>query len=138
MWRIKRSGSDADDVAMDLYDVYQHHQIRKNRQNQQALASQVQHQRQSDRDRDEDLRERVDRLVMLTEAMWELLRDTAGMTEDHLLHKLAEIDGLDGVSDGRRRRPPIDCECGAKVAVSAKVCVFCGAPPDTTSAFDWV
>ncbi len=123
---------------MDLIDVYQQHQIRKTRSDQRALESQVGHQRRSDRDRDEDLRERLDRLVMLTEAMWELLRETAGMTEDHLLHKLAEIDGRDGAHDGLRRRPPVDCGCGAKVAVSAKVCAFCGEPPVTANTFDWV
>ena len=121
-----------------MIDVYQYHQIRKARADQRALEGQVNHQRRSDRDRDEDLTERLDRLVMLTEAMWELLRDTAGMTEDHLLHKLAEIDGRDGAHDARRRRPPVDCSCGAKVAVSAKVCVFCGEPPSTQHTFDWV
>ncbi len=123
---------------MDLVDLYQFQQVRNVRRDQNRLGGQIDHQRAVSRDRDADIDERIDRLVMINEALWELLRDTAGMTEDHLLHKLAEIDGRDGDRDGRRRVAPMDCSCGAKVSVKQKVCTFCGEPPAHRTAFDWV
>lgn len=75
-----------------------------------------------------DVDERIDRLLLLIEAMWSLLRDQ-GYTDEQLAARLAELDLLDGSADSRRTPKTTDCrECGSKVAAGLSACQFCGAP----------
>ena len=70
--------------------------------------------------------------------MWSLLSEQNGLTEEHLAHRLFELDQQDGVMDGRRQAAASDCSCGAKVNPKARACVFCGAPPPNRSVFDQI
>lgn len=81
------------------------------------------------------LDERIDRLALLCEAMWELLCD-AGATPDQLANKLNELDSADGRKDLKRSKMPTRCDCGAMVPAAAKMCQFCSGPPPTRSFFD--
>jgi hypothetical protein len=82
-----------------------------------------------------DVNERVDRLILVVDAMWSLLEE-AGYTDDQLRDRIAQIDLADGVEDGRRTSLPSSCRnCGAKVAAGLEACQFCGTalpdpPPD--------
>ena len=70
--------------------------------------------------------ERVDRLSLVVEAMWELL-EASGYTEEALEAKVAEIDARDGRSDGKATRPPIVCRsCGFASPSSRTSCQMCG------------
>ena len=63
-----------------------------------------------------DVDERVDRLVLLLEAMWSLMREQ-GFSDADLAARLMELDQSDGRADGRRLTPPATCaNCGSKVA----------------------
>ena len=46
-----------------------------------------------------ELQTRIDTLVMVNMAMWSLLRDKTGLTEDDLLERVREVDLADGVED---------------------------------------
>lgn len=73
-----------------------------------------------------DVDERIDRLVLLVEAMWSLLRDQ-GFTDEDLAARLMELDQQDGTMDGRRTPAPSTCRsCGSKVAAGLSACQFCG------------
>lgn len=75
-----------------------------------------------------DLHDRVDRLVLVVEAMWELLVAT-GMDEDDLVAKIRELDASDGVQDGRVTRPPVSCAgCGSSSPAGRATCQVCGEP----------
>lgn len=119
-------------------DMYQHRQIKRQavalRQSEDAS---LQRQKQSNHKIDQ-LEARVERLTLLTESMWELLCETTGLTEAHLLHKLHQVDDRDGSVDGRRRAIPVDCRCGAKIPARSKICQFCGETAPPRSAFDAV
>ncbi|MFP3914637.1 MAG: hypothetical protein ACLFWM_07155 [Actinomycetota bacterium] len=81
-----------------------------------------------------DVDERIDRLVLLVEAMWSLLREQ-GFSDEELAERLMELDQADGSLDGRRVAPPSTCaSCGSKVAAGLAACQFCGAavPTDAT------
>lgn len=81
-----------------------------------------------------DVDERIDRLVLLVEAMWSLLRDQ-GFSDEDLAARLMELDGADGAVDGRRRQPPATCVgCGSKVAAGLTACQFCGQEMTTSEA----
>jgi hypothetical protein len=82
------------------------------------------------------LDDRIDRLLLLVQAMWGLLEE-AGYSEEALTAKLVELDEADGVADGRHTQMPATCgKCGSKVAVGLSACQFCGEPlPDEPDPF---
>lgn len=72
------------------------------------------------------LLDRIERLALVTEAMWALLEEN-GYTREQLAAKIAELDGSDGSVDGRLVRPVIRCpSCDSAVSPGAKGCQFCG------------
>jgi hypothetical protein len=75
-----------------------------------------------------DLNERLDRLILVVDAMWSLLED-AGYTDEQLVERIEQIDLLDGTADGRRKPVATTCSnCEAKVAGGLPSCQFCGTP----------
>lgn len=91
-----------------------------------------------DRSRAWQVEDRIERLVLLVDAMWELLGERAGVTEAELVAKIAEIDGRDGSVDRRRTVAPHACPgCGAAIPNGRSTCQFCGgADPGGASPFD--
>lgn len=74
-----------------------------------------------------DLHERVDRLILVVDAMWSLLEE-AGYSDVQLRRRIAEIDGADGTEDGKRMDLAATCStCDSKVPVGRETCQFCGA-----------
>ena len=72
------------------------------------------------------LEDRVQRLALVTEALWALLEEN-GYTREQLIAKIEEIDGADGSIDGHVIRPPLRCpKCDSAVSPGAKLCQFCG------------
>ena len=73
------------------------------------------------------LRADLARSLMISEALWELLRDTAKLTEQDLHKKLYEIDMRDGELDGQNKRKAQKCpECGHMVSSRHPACIYCG------------
>ncbi len=70
--------------------------------------------------------ERVDRLTLIVEAMWELLEES-GYSEEALQVKVEEIDARDGRVDGRVTRLPSTCQaCGSSSPSGRSTCQMCG------------
>lgn len=82
--------------------------------------------------------DRIDRLVLLCEAMWELLEEETDLTRADLERRFTEVDERDGRRNFRRQREAQPCECGAKVPPARLSCQFCGAPSRPKSFFDLV
>lgn len=83
--------------------------------------------------------DRIERLLLLTDAMWELLTERIGVTEEELAAKAAEIDGRSGAVDGRRPRATRRCDaCEAAVPHGRATCLFCGHAQPGTGPFDAV
>ena len=77
------------------------------------------------------LRADLARSLMISEALWELLRDRAKLTEKDLHKKLYEIDMRDGVLDGQNKRKATKCtECGHMVSSRHPACIYCGKVMD--------
>jgi len=80
--------------------------------------------------------ERLDQLLLVCAAMWELLRERTNLTEEDLVARVAEIDARDGVADGRITKQPRTCPgCGHTVYPRHKKCLYCGADLPTDSVF---
>ena len=73
-----------------------------------------------------DIDARVDRMMLVIEAMWSILKDE-GYTDDQLAARIEELDSSDGVVDGRRVPPAVTCRtCGSKVMIGIPRCQTCG------------
>ena len=89
-------------------------------------ASAAQFSSKSSTNRTEDIVARLDRLVLVVEAMWSMLEES-GRTQEELLVKIAELDQMDGAEDGVRIGQPKTCpSCKAKVGSTLRICQFCG------------
>lgn len=83
------------------------------------------------------LSERIERLSLVNEALWSLLREKLGLTEEQLADRVREVDLSDGQLDGRVRHPAVPCpKCGRTVSRRRDRCLYCGAalgsPPFST------
>lgn len=83
------------------------------------------------------LRREVNRLLMITEALWDFIRDREGLTDEHLVAKIDEIDLRDGALDGRSAKaPPTQCDaCGRTLAKRQPVCIYCGTYAESRDPF---
>lgn len=73
-----------------------------------------------------DLNDRIDRVLMVMEAMWSLLEES-GYTREQLAARIEEIDAADGRTDGRSTPSATPCpKCGAALSAGAPSCQFCG------------
>ena len=72
----------------------------------------------------------IERLLMITEAFWTLLKKEHGYTDTDLAKLIAEIDLRDGRLDGRvAANPPQPCPyCGQILGKKRPFCVYCGNP----------
>ncbi len=123
---------------MDMYDLVQRKQIKTTRQSVGFVAEAAQRQARRTDMEIHDLEMRVEQLLTLNEAMWQLLCETTGLTDAHLAYRVYELDQSDGVRDGRKKVRANRCTCGAMVAARLEQCQFCGAPAPERSPFDKV
>jgi hypothetical protein len=86
-----------------------------------------------------DVDERVDQLLIVCAAMWELVRERTGLTENDLIGKVAEIDARDGVADGRVTAKLRNCpKCQRVIFPKHRRCLYCGRETPVASVFGTV
>ncbi|NOX22675.1 MAG: hypothetical protein GXP36_06245 [Actinobacteria bacterium] len=87
----------------------------------------------------EDLSERINRLVLMSAAMWSIMEEN-GATQEDLMARMEEIDAADGVLDGRMTPKAHRCaKCDSMIAPGLRACQFCGEPlpqDDAAKPFD--
>jgi hypothetical protein len=81
--------------------------------------------------------QRLERLGLLCQAMWEMLRDRAEFSDDQLAAKVREVDLRDGREDGRIGERVLECpHCRNSVNSRSPRCVVCGHVVVTPHAFE--
>lgn len=72
----------------------------------------------------------IERMMMICEALWDILREQHGYSDEELFRRITEIDLRDGRADGRvAPSPPVHCEaCGHVVSKHRPICLYCGKP----------
>ena len=72
----------------------------------------------------------AERLLMITEALWTILKEKHGLEDQELLRQMVQIDLRDGRLDGRvAATPPEPCpKCQRIVAKQSVRCMYCGEP----------
>lgn len=74
-----------------------------------------------------ELEARCDKALLVCEALWTILRDKLGVSEEELVNRVNEIDLSDGKLDGKVRKPAVKCgKCGRNVAQRFAKCIYCG------------
>jgi hypothetical protein len=78
----------------------------------------------------EVLRQDVERLLMITEALWSFLKKEHGYTDAQLVQAVTEIDMRDGQLDGRTTQAQAaPCpQCGKINSARRSRCIYCGSP----------
>ena len=80
---------------------------------------------------------RIDRLTLVNMAMWSLLKDKLGVTEEDLINRMVEIDISDGKADGKVTTGVRKCgKCGRTLAAKHRKCLYCGAADLRATAFE--
>lgn len=75
------------------------------------------------------LEEQLGRLTLACTAMWMLLRQRTGVTDQELLEAIQEVDLRDGVLDGQYKPPALTCPaCGRRNNRRRRTCMYCEAP----------
>ena len=83
------------------------------------------------------LEDRLDRLTLVNMAMWSLLKDKLGLTEEDLISRMVEIDISDGRPDGKVTVGVRKCgKCGRVLSPRHRKCLYCGAADLRATAFE--
>jgi hypothetical protein len=116
-----------------IWDLHQQQQIGEAKQD----AANAKHRARDAQDLFLQMDKRVNRLSLLCQAMWEMLRERAEFTEDQLAAKVLEVDLRDGRNDNCITTQIRDCpSCGRKTNSKRAVCVICGAELPKGHAFE--
>ena len=80
--------------------------------------------------------ERLEQLLLVCAAMWELLSEKTNLTENDLITRIAELDARDGVADGKLTYTPVKCpKCQRTIFPKQRRCLYCGAERVIDSVF---
>lgn len=105
-----------------LFDLYQQGQIDDARHAADRAHAKV----TSTSDDVALLQRRVETLALTCQALWELLRERAQLTDEELLRKMHEIDARDGRQDGAMSRGIVKCpQCARPNGTNARRCIYC-------------
>lgn len=70
----------------------------------------------------------TERLLMICEALWTILKEQHGYDDEELAERIRKIDMKDGKLDGRvAKTEPTSCpHCGRTLSRQRPVCMYCG------------
>jgi hypothetical protein len=76
----------------------------------------------------DQLEQRHERAMLTVEALWTILRERLGVTDEQLVQRVIDLDLSDGILDGKVRRPPLECTaCKRTISRRFPRCLYCGA-----------
>lgn len=74
-----------------------------------------------------ELQRQVERLALLNQALWELLRERANLTDADLEARAYDVDMRDGVNDDKITTQAVRCPSCSRVSNSRHAkCLYCG------------
>lgn len=75
----------------------------------------------------EYLKMQVERLFMISEALWEFIKEKNGLEDSELFRMVMDIDAKDGRIDGKVAPQPTKCpECNHILPRTKPFCLYCG------------
>jgi hypothetical protein len=72
----------------------------------------------------------LERVLMISEALWSILKEKFALSDEELEQRVMEIDLRDGKLDGQvARSGPAQCpHCQRPVLSRRPICLYCGQP----------
>ena len=72
----------------------------------------------------------IERLLLITEGLWNILKAEHGYDDEELVRRVLEVDLKDGKIDGKvATKMPGDCpHCNRPLSRDRRYCLFCGEP----------
>ena len=110
---------------IDIFDVYQHGKIT----GLGSLQADTDRRVTNTGDKLRELEQRYERMSLVTNALWQLLKAHTGLTDADLKRYVEKVDLADGVRDGKvaHSKGAVDCpHYSRRVLKSATVCAWCG------------
>src|SRR5262249_48558734 len=102
----------------------------------QSDASRAKDEIASYKNRIRDLEFSLNRMALMSQAVWELVSGRLGIPESELLARVSEIDLRDGVADGRMTAQVGNCPaCSRPVNTKRARCIYCGAAVEKPHVF---
>jgi len=79
------------------------------------------------------LEHKIDKLYMITEALWLIIKEKSNLDDENLTELIAAIDLKDGRKDGKvASAGPRNCtKCGRVNSIRQMYCIYCGTFLDT-------
>jgi hypothetical protein len=75
------------------------------------------------------MEDRLERALLTCEAMWTLVREKFGLTDEELVQRVNDLDLSDGHLDGKMRKTPVACpKCNRTISPRFQQCMYCGQP----------
>ncbi|MDD2600590.1 MAG: hypothetical protein PHO37_15430 [Kiritimatiellae bacterium] len=100
------------------------------RANRAQLAGEMAQRTATDvRMKNESIQFDIEKLFMITEALWEILKHQHGYTDEQLIEMIQDIDLRDGKLDGKVSKSierPICPECERTIIRNQARCLYCG------------
>lgn len=116
-----------------LFDLYQQGQIA----DAQKTANQAANKADASGADIARISRRLERLSLISQAMWEMLRERAEFTDQQLMDRILEVDLRDGKADGKMAARIVDCHhCKAKTNSRRANCIMCGMELQKDHAFE--
>ncbi len=119
-----------------IWNLLQSNQISENERKTKNIASASRSNAISVR----EAHRRLESLAVTNQAMWELLVEKLGVTDEQLLTKIREIESRPAKSAGdsvSEKQPEVNCiECGKKIGKRVTKCYWCGARIAKSNPFD--
>jgi predicted hydrocarbon binding protein len=65
--------------------------------------------------------------LLVSETLWEFIKENHNLTDEQLRKKVNEVDLRDGMLDGKNQRKAVECpNCRHMVSPRHPACVYCG------------
>lgn len=116
-----------------LFDIYQQGQIRQ----AQGSAARAANKADQTYERLAELEKRLERITLVSQALWEMLRATGHYSDEQLRSKMEEVDLRDGRKDGKISGMVKVCTKCRRNANSRRLnCVYCDTPLPSPNVFE--
>jgi len=87
-------------------------------------------------DKISELQDQLDRLLLITESMWFVLKDKLQLDDAVLMDMMKHVDMKDGKLDGKATTKPETCpNCNHTISLRTGRCLYCGTQAKRAGPF---